>query len=49
MQANTVINVAGMIVVTSMIFVVVSNPGSAGVLRALGEAFSASIRAATGR
>lgn len=49
MQTNTIINVAGSIVLVSLVFVVVSNANSANVIRSLGDAFSGAIKASMGR
>ena len=49
MQTNTILNVAGAMVLTATVFVVVSNANSANVIRAIGDAFSGSIRASIGR
>lgn len=41
-------NIAGMIVTVALVTTIVARPNSANVIRALGSAFSGSIRAATG-
>lgn len=43
------LNVAGMIVTVALVTTVVSRSTSANVIRAMGEAFSGSIRAALGK
>lgn len=48
MQTNTIINVLGAIVTVALVTTVVANPGSSGVIRALGDAFSGSMRASMG-
>jgi hypothetical protein len=48
-NADKLFNVMGSIVTVAMVTVVVSNPGTAGVIRAFGEAFSGSLRAAMGK
>ncbi len=49
MQTNTIINVLGAIVTVALVTTVVSNANSANVVRALGDAFSGSIRASMGK
>lgn len=48
MQTNSILNVLGAIVTVALVTTVVSHPQSAQVIRALGDAFSGSIRAASG-
>lgn len=49
MNFDKIANVLGMIVTVAAITTVVSHPHSASVIRAFGEAFSGSLRAAQGR
>lgn len=49
MQTNTIINVMGAIVLVAGVTTIVSHPASANVIRALGDSFSGSIRAAMGK
>lgn len=46
---NGFINVLGAIVTVALVTTVVSNPSSAQVIRAFGDAFSGSLRAAQGK
>lgn len=46
MTTNTLINVAGAIVTVALVTTIVSNANSAQVIRAFGDAFSGSIKAA---
>jgi hypothetical protein len=48
-NADKAFNVIGSIVTVAMVTVVVSSPGTANVIRAFGEAFSGSLRAAMGK
>lgn len=48
MNGDRLFNVLGAIVVLATVTTVVARPTSAGVIRAVGEAFSGSIRAAMG-
>lgn len=49
MNADRMFNVLGAIVTVALVTAVVSRPNSANVIRAMGNAFSGSIRAALGR
>lgn len=49
MNADKALSVAGAIVTVAMVTVIVSHPGSANVIRAVGNAFAGSIRAAMGK
>lgn len=49
MSLDKVFDVAAAIVTVALVFVIVSNPGSANVISAIGSAFSGSLRAAMGR
>lgn len=49
MNADKAFNVIGAIVTVALVTTIVSRPTSAQVIRAFGEAFSGSIRAAMGR
>lgn len=49
MNGDKLFNVLGMIVMVAAITTVVMRPTSAGVIKALGDAFSGSIRAAMGK
>lgn len=49
MSLDKVFDVASSIVVVALVFVIVSNPGSANVISAIGSAFSGSLRASMGR
>lgn len=49
MNLDGIFNVAASIVTVALVFVIVSNPGSARVIEAIGSAFSGSLRAAMGR
>ena len=49
MNADKALNVLGAIVTVAMVTTIVSRSTSAGVIRAFGEAFSGSIRAAMGK
>lgn len=49
MTTNNIFNVLGAIVTVALVTTIVANPGSAGVIRAMGEAFSGSIRASLGK
>lgn len=49
MSADRLFNVLGAIVTVALVTTVVSRSTSASVIRAFGEAFSASIRAAMGK
>lgn len=49
MTTNTIINVLGAIVTVALVTTVVSNQNSAAVIKAFGDAFSGSIRAAQGK
>lgn len=49
MNGDRLFNVLGAIVTVALVTTIVSRPNSATVIRSLGEAFSGSIRAATGR
>lgn len=49
MQTNTIINVMGAIVTVALVTTIVANPGSSDVIRAFGDAFAGSIRAAMNR
>jgi len=46
---DRIFDVAASIVTVALVFVIVSNPGSANVINAIGSAFSGSLRAAMGR
>jgi len=48
MNADKVVNVASAIVTVAMVTVVVSHPQSAKIIRAVGDAFSGTLRAAMG-
>lgn len=48
-MGDKVFNVLGSIVTVALVTAVVSHPASAQVIRAFGEAFSGSIRAALGK
>lgn len=49
MNADKALSVASAIVTVAMVTVVVSHPQSANIIRAVGNAFSGSIRAAMGK
>jgi hypothetical protein len=49
MRTDTIINVLGAIVTVALVTTVVASPGSSGVITALGNAFSGSLKAAMGR
>lgn len=49
MQTNTLLNLLGAIVTVALVTTVVSNANSANVIRALGDAFSGSVRASMGK
>lgn len=49
MNADKLFNVMGAIVTVALVTTIVSNPGSAAVIREMGAAFGNSIRAALGR
>ncbi len=49
MSFDKVFDVAAAIVTVALVFVIVSNKGSANVITAIGNAFSGSLRAAQGR
>jgi hypothetical protein len=49
MSLDKVFDVAASIVTVALVFVIVSNSGSANVISAIGNAFSASLRAAMGK
>lgn len=49
MSLDKVFDVAASIVVVALVFVIVSNSGSANVISAVGTAFSGSLRAAMGK
>jgi hypothetical protein len=46
---NTVANIFGAIVTVALVTTVVSSPQTAGVIRAVGDAFAGSLRAAQGK
>lgn len=48
MRTETIINVMGAIVTVALVTTIVSHPQSANVITSLGNAFSGSIKAATG-
>jgi len=48
-NADKLASVAGAIVTVALVTTIVANPGSAGVIRAVGDAFSGSLRAAMGK
>lgn len=48
MTTNTIINVMGAIVLVALVTTIVSHPDSANVIRAFGDSFSGSIKAAMG-
>lgn len=48
-MGNRIANIIGLIVVVAMITAIVSRKNSAAIIRAFGQAFSTSIRAALGR
>lgn len=49
MNTNNIFNVLGAIVTVALVTTIVTNPGSAQVIRSLGDAFSGSIRASLGK
>jgi len=49
MNAEKIASIFGAIVTVAMVTTVVANPGSAQVIRSLGDAFAGSLRAALGR
>lgn len=49
MTTNTIINVLGAIVTVALVATVLQSANSAAVIRAFGDAFSGSIKAAQGR
>lgn len=49
MTTNTIINVLGAIVTVALVATVVQSPNSANVIKAFGDAFSGSIKAAQGK
>lgn len=49
MNIDRIANIIGSIVTVALVTTIVSNPGSAGVIRALGDAFVGSLRAAQGK
>ena len=48
MTTNTIINVMGAIVTVALVTTIVMHPDSANVIKAFGDAFSGSIKAAMG-
>lgn len=48
MTTNTIINVMGAIVTVALVTTIVAHPESGNVIRAFGDAFSGSIKAALG-
>lgn len=48
-MGDKVTNIAGAIITVALVTTVVSRPTSAAVIRAMGDAFSGSIRAALGK
>lgn len=48
MNADKLVSVAGAIVTVALVTTIVSHPQSAAVIRAVGDAFSGSLRAAMG-
>jgi len=48
-NADKLFNIAGAIVTVALVTTIVSRPQSAAVIRAFGEAFSGSLKAAMGR
>ena len=49
MTTNSILNVAGAIVTVALVTTIVTNPQSSAVIRAIGDAFSGSIRASLGK
>ena len=49
MNADKALSIGSAIVTVAMVTVIVSHPGSAKVIRAVGDAFSGSLRAAMGK
>jgi len=49
MNADKIANILGAIVTVALVTTVVSRPTSASIIRAFGDAFSGSLRAAQGR
>lgn len=49
MNGDAIANVAGSIVTVALVTTVVTHPASAAVLKAMGDAFANSIRAALGK
>lgn len=49
MKTDSILNVAGAIVTVALVTTVVTNPQSSQVIRAIGDAFSGSIRASLGK
>lgn len=49
MNASGLVNILGAIVTVAMVTTIVSHPESSAVIRAFGDAFSGSLRAAMGK
>jgi len=49
MNLDGVFNIAAGIVTLAIVFVIFTSPKTAGVIKAVGDAFTGSLRAATGR